>query len=256
MPKVWLKSGAEDHIQSLARGFAVVRAFGPGRERLTMAEVASACQLSRAAARRIMLTLEELGYLASDGRHFFLTSRILELGKGYSQAHLWEIVRPHLQEVVDELNETASAGVLDNFEVVYTLRLRSSRVLQLDLAPGAHVPAHASAIGRVLLAGLAPYQLSRYVAQAEFARYTPDTLADPETLRRRLDEVREQGWCYLTGEIEEGVGGAAVPLLGPAGDTLAALNVGVNPVRTSPQDVESRVIPRLKAAADAIAARL
>lgn len=248
--------GDDSHIQSLARGLAVIRTFRPGAERLTMAQVASACNLTRAGARRILLTLQDLGYVGVEGRHFFLTSKVLDLGQGFLGQSLWEKARPVLQDVVDTLNETTSAGVLEGFDVVYTLRVRSSRLLHLELHPGAHVPAHASAIGRVLLASLTSSELRRYLQQAEFKRYTAFTICQPDALCERLDEVREKRWCHVRGEVDEGVSGVAVPLTSSEGRTLAALSIGTTSERATPEVVESTIVPVLQKAADTISRSL
>ncbi|WP_395646311.1 IclR family transcriptional regulator C-terminal domain-containing protein [Terricaulis sp.] len=246
----------DSHIQSLARGLAVLTAFRPGAERLTMAQVASACGLTRAGARRILLTLQNLGYVDVEDRHFFLTSKVLDLGQGFLGQSIWERARPVLQDVVDRLNETASAGVLEGFDVVYTLRVRSSRVLHLELHPGMHMPAHASSIGRVLLAALPQHQLAAYLRQATFKRYTAATVADPEVLRQRLDEVRTRGWCHVHGEIDEGVSGVAVPLIDRDGVTRAALSIGATLDRATPEAVRQTIVPTLHEAAAKIGALL
>lgn len=144
----------DDIIHSLARGIELLRAFGPTSDRMTIAQAAKATGLTRAGARRILLTLESMGCVRSDGRQYWLTARVLEFGQGFLAQPLWQIVRPVLLSIAQTLNETVSAGVLDGHEVVYTVRTRSSRVLQLELRPGARLPAYASSIGRVLLAAL------------------------------------------------------------------------------------------------------
>jgi IclR family pca regulon transcriptional regulator len=242
----------DEYIQSLARGLSVIRAFGAANQRLTMAQVAAACDLTRAGARRILLTLQNLGYVTMDGRHFSLTSKILELSQGYLAQSLWQKAEPILETVVEDLNETASAAVLEGFDVVYTLRVRCSRMLQFELQPGAHLPAHASSVGRVLLAGLPTYELERYLRQAEFRKYTPATVADPQVLCDCLQTVRSQGWCHLHGEMDEAVSGVAVPLRDAAGQTVAAISIGTNSARATPAFVRSRVVPTLQAAASRI----
>lgn len=252
MGSSWLDAG-DQNIQSIGRGLAVIRAFQPNRERLTMAQVANACGITRAGARRILLTLKDLGYVGLDGRHFFLTARVLELGHGYSNQSLWQTVRPVLQSIVDEFNETASTGVLEDFEVVYTVRIRSSRVMQWELVPGAHLPTHATAIGRVLLAALPDYLLSTYLRQAEFVRFTDTTVVDADQLARLLDRVREEGWSYVVGEVDESAAGVAVPLKDSSGQTLAALSIGSNPLRHSEAEIREQIVPFLKDAAAKIA---
>jgi IclR family pca regulon transcriptional regulator len=157
-----------------------------------------------------------------------------------------------LLSVARTLNETVSAGVLDGQDVVYTVRTRSSRVLQLELRPGARLPAYASSIGRVLLAALPRPALERYFAQVKFVQFTKFTVVDPATLRKRLEQVRKQGWCHVRDELEGSVSGVAVPLLDPAGHTVAALNVSTHSDRTSVRVEKSTIVPMLIEAASSI----
>lgn len=249
----------DDHdelIQSLARGIGVLRSFGSGQDRMTIAETAKAAGLTRAGARRILLTLESLGYVRSDDRHYYVTARVMELSHGFVMQPLWQAVRPVLLSVARQLNETVSAGVLDGHEVVYTVRARSDRVLHLELRAGARLPAYASSIGRVLLAALSRGDLERYFAQAKFKRFTKSTVVDPTELRKRLDAVRTQGWCHVRDEMEGGVTGVAVPLLNSAGKTVAALNVSSNSDRTSLRIVKNTIVPVLREAAASIKSEL
>jgi IclR family pca regulon transcriptional regulator len=242
----------DDIIHSLARGIELLRAFGPDNDRMTIAQAAKAARLTRAGARRILLTLENLGYVCCDGRWYWLTARVLELGQGYLAQPLWGVVRPTLLSVARTLNETVSAGVLDGHDVVYTVRTRSSRMLQLELRPGARLPAYALSLGRVLLAALPRAALERYFAQVKFVQFTKFTVVDPAALRARLEQVRKQGWCHVHDELEGGVAGVAVPLLDPAGHTVAALNVSINSDRTRAREVKSTIVPLLLKAATSI----
>ena len=239
----------DDIIHSLARGIELLRAFGPDNDRMTIAQAAKAARLTRAGARRILLTLENLGYVSCDGRWYWLTARVLELGQGYLAQPLWGVVRPTLLSVARTLNETVSAGVLDGHDVVYTVRTRSSRMLQLELRPGARLPAYPLSLGRVLLAALPRAALERYIAQVKFVQFTK---CDPAALRARLEQVRKQGWCHVHDELEGGVAGVAVPLLDPAGRTVAALNVSINSDRTRLREVKSTILPLLLEAAASI----
>jgi IclR family pca regulon transcriptional regulator len=242
----------DEVIQSLVRGIEVLRAFGPGNDRMTIAQAAKVAGLTRAGARRILLTLESLGYVHSDGRDYLLTARVLELGQGFLAQPLWQAVRPALLAVARSLNETVSAGVLDGFDVVYTIRVRSSRILQLELRAGARLPAHASSTGRMLLAALPPAALDRYFRYATFTRFTKRTVVDPTILRKRLQEARSQGWCQVRDEMEEGICGVAVPLLDRKGRIVAALNVSTNSDRTNVRAVKNTIVPALLAAAESI----
>jgi len=242
----------EGQIQSLARGIEVLRAFGPETDRMTIAEAARATGLTRAGARRILLTLERLGYVRSDGRCYYMTARVLDLGRGFLAQPLWQVVRPALLTVSQALNETVSAGVLDGHDVVYTMRVRSSRVLQLELRAGARPPAFVSSMGRVLLAALSPAELSRYFASATLTPFTEFTLVEPDALRKQVELVRTQGWCHARDEIEPGVCCVAVPVVDPTGRTVAALNVSTRSDRTSPQTAKNTILPLLREAAATI----
>lgn len=243
-------------VQSLARGLSVIEAFRPGRERLTMAQIAAACGLTRAGARRILLTLNRLGYVSLDGRYFQLTPRILELGAGHAKKSLWEIATPVLEGVAAGFNETVSAGVLDAPDVVYRVRARPSKVLHVALSPGAHLPAFAAAMGRVLLAALPDEDLERYLETVETPRYTPFTVQGRDALRDRIAEVREQGWVCVKAEIDERYACVSVPLVDRTGATLAGLTTSMGIGRADEGFVEGHVVPALQQAARTIAASL
>jgi IclR family pca regulon transcriptional regulator len=243
-------------VQSLARGLAVIEAFGRGRERLTIAQTALACGLTRAGARRILLTLNQLGYVAFDGRYFRLTARTLELGAGHRRRSLWETAQPMLEELATALNVSASAGQLDGWDVVYTVRARPPKILHAALSPGAHLPAFATSLGRVLLAALPQPELETYFAAVDLAPLTPLTVRDCDTLRERIAEARERGWCCTRGEVDERYACVAVPLLDRDGGTLAALSVGMGLNDADPSLIEGDVVPRLQSVARAIALAL
>jgi IclR family pca regulon transcriptional regulator len=243
-------------VHSLARGLSVFRAFGPGRERLTIAQVASEAGLTRAGARRLLLTLRELGYVGVDGRHFFMTSRVLDLSRGFVEQSLWDKVRPALAMIASTLNETVSAAVLEGADVVYTLRVRSPRLIHLDLNVGAHLPAYASAMGRVLLATWREGELDRYLKQGKFERYTQNTVIDPTELRKRIEEAREQGFCAARDEIIEGVTCIAVPLRDLDGNMLAALSVSMATPRATAQAIRNKVVPALRGASAGVSGAL
>ena len=231
----------------------VIRAFSKGRERLIIADVAKLCGLTRAGARRILLTLQRLGYVDNDGRQFFLTPKVLELGAGFLERTIWDKAEKVLRNLVDELNETASTGVLTGFDVVYTKRVRCSRAVHIDMREGAHVTAHVSSIGRVLLAALPERDLQLYLNQARFVRYTPHTITDPTAMLARLDQVRADGWAIVQGEMDEAMTGVSVPVRDQSGRTFAGVSVGILAPRATPQFIEQRVLPLLQDASKQIA---
>src|SRR5580692_9783874 len=173
-----------DFVQSLDRGLAVIRAFGPDRERLSLSEVARATNLTRAAARRFLLTLVSLGYVRSDGREFSLRPRVLELGYAYlSGLGMPEVAAPHLEELVAHVRESSSISVLDGHHIVYVARVPTKRIMTVAISVGTRFPAYATSMGRVLLAGLSDPELDRYLAAAGFEAFTARTVTDPDRLR-------------------------------------------------------------------------
>src|SRR5215831_17527536 len=183
-----------DFVQSLDRGLAVIRAFGPERERLSLSEVARATGLTRAAARRFLLTLVKLGYVRSDGREFSLRPKVLELGYAYlSGLALPEVAMPHLEELSAKVRESSSISVLDGHNIVYVARVATKRIMTVAISVGTRFPAYAASMGRVLLAGLSPEELDQYLAEATFEAFTELTVTDPDRLREIIGEVRRQG---------------------------------------------------------------
>ena len=169
-----------DFVQSLDRGLAVIRAFGPDRERLSLSEVARATGLTRAATRRFLLTLVKLGYVRNDGREFSLRPRVLELGYAYlSGLGMPEVAAPHLEELVAKVRESSSISVLDGDHIVYVARVPTKRIMTVSISVGTRFPAYATSMGRVLLAGMSPDDLDRYLAEADLAPITARTVTDP-----------------------------------------------------------------------------
>ena len=179
-----LAARSSDFVQSLDRGLAVIRAFGPDRERLSLSEVARATGLTRAAARRFLLTLVKLGYVRNDGREFSLRPRVLELGYAYlSGLALPEVAAPHMEELVARLHESSSISVLDGHHIVYVVRVPTKRIMTVAISVGTRFPAYATSMGRVLLAQLSDDELERYLAEATFERLTSRTVTNPARLR-------------------------------------------------------------------------
>src|SRR5690242_4013173 len=189
-PDNGLAARNSDFVQSLDRGLAVIRAFGPDRERLSLSEVARATGLTRAAARRFLLTLVKLGYVRNDGREFSLRPRVLELGYAYlSGLALPEVAAPHMEELVAKLHESSSISVLDGLHIVYVVRVPTKRIMTVAISVGTRFPAFATSMGRVLLAALPDDELDRYLAEATLERFTARTVTDPDRLRSIVGEV-------------------------------------------------------------------
>jgi len=235
-----------DFVQSLDRGLAVIRAFGPERERLSLSEVARATGLTRAAARRFLLTLVKLGYVRNDGREFSLRPRVLELGYAYlSGLALPEVAAPHMEELVARLHESSSISVLDGLQIVYVVRVPTKRIMTVAISVGTRFPAYATSMGRVLLADLPAEELERYLAEATYERLTAHTVTKPDTLRSIVREVAEQGYAIVDQELEEGLRAVAAPIRGAADVGTAAINVSAHASRVSMAAMRGQILPAL-----------
>lgn len=246
-----------EFVQSLERGLAVIRAFDADHPELTLSEVAAATGVTRAAARRFLLTLVELGYVRNDGRYFSLTPRVLELGYAYlSSLSLPEVAEPHLEALVAEVNESSSVSVLDRHDVVYVARVPTSRIMTVAISVGTRFPAYATSMGRVLLAGLPEDELEAYLAGVRLERLTSRTVNSVAALRSELGRIRAQGWAVVNQELEEGLRAVAAPIQGRDGRVVAAVNVSAHASRTSLEAMRRDLLPPLLRAAARIGADL
>jgi IclR family transcriptional regulator, pca regulon regulatory protein len=235
-----------DFVQSLDRGLAVIRAFGPERERLSLSEVARATGLTRAAARRFLLTLVRLGYVRSDGREFSLRPRVLELGYAYlSGLALPEVAEPHLEELSAKVHESTSISVLDGPNIVYVARVATKRIMTVAISVGTRFPAYAASMGRVLLAGLSEEELGQYLAGTSFEAFTEQTVTDPDRLGEIIREVGQQGYSIVDQELEEGLRAIAAPIRDSSGAVTAAINVSAHARRHSREDMLTQLLPAL-----------
>jgi IclR family transcriptional regulator, pca regulon regulatory protein len=228
----------------------VIRAFDAEHRDLTLSEVARATGLTRAAARRFLLTLVELGYVHVDGGRFSLRPRVLELGFAYlSSLSLPEVAQPHMEQLVAAVDESSSISVLDDTDIVYVARVPTRRIMSITLAVGTRLPAYATSMGRVLLAGLPDAALEERLARIDVRPLTKRTVKDRDALRRAIEVVRRQGYAVVDQELEEGLRSGAVPIRDASGAVAAALNVSVHASRTTMQELRTDFLgPALKAA--------
>jgi IclR family pca regulon transcriptional regulator len=243
--------GAErDFIQSLERGLAVLQVFSREHPSVTLSEAASLTGLTRATARRILLTLQDLGYVRAEGRRFLPTPRVLAIGYAYlSSMDTWQAAQPYLAELAELSQESCSAATLDGDEVVYVARVASRRVMAVNLSVGARVPAYATSMGRVLLAGLDPERLDRYFRDVPLRPLTANTVTDEAALRELVAEVREQGWCAVDQELEAGLCSIAAPIHGRDGEVVAALTICAHAGRVGVEQLRDEFLPPLLHAA-------
>jgi IclR family pca regulon transcriptional regulator len=236
-----------DLVAGLEAGLAVICAFDQERPRLSTTEVAQRAGLTRAAARRHLITLEHLGYVRSERGSWSLGAKVLRLAQSYMHSgRLPRIVQPELHRLAQTLKEASSAGVLDGDDVICIAALSAGRLVSSTLQPGTRVPAWCTANGRVLLAALPPEQADAWIAAREFAPLTPQTLTRPEQLRAELARVRAQGYAAVDQELEPGLRTLAVPVLGSDASVLAAINVSVHAARMSIDQLVDNCLPALR----------
>jgi IclR family pca regulon transcriptional regulator len=248
-----------EFVQSLERGLKVIRSFDADHPQLTLSEVAALTDLTRATARRLLLTLEDLGYVTSDGRKFSLTPRVLDIGYAYiSSLDIQQVAQPYLEALSEQVNESVSVTVLDEADIIYVARVPTTRIMTISLGLGSRLPAHCTSMGRVLLAELATDELHA-VLPARLVPRTDRTITARRDLEAVLDQVRLQGWALVDEELELGVRSIAAPLRDSAGRAIAAMNVSTHAGRTTVDELHEHFVPALVATAkeisDAIAKR-
>lgn len=246
-----------EFVQGLERGFAVINAFSGDAPVLTIADVAERTGLPRAVARRYLLTLRELGYVAHDGSGFLLTPRLLRLGFAYlSTLSVSDIAQPLMQRVVETLHESCSLAVLDGTDVVYVGRVVAKRLMSVNLVIGSRLPAHATSLGKLLLAHLTPEALDTYFRAAELLPLTRKTISSQPRLRKELTKIRQQGYAFGDEEAEDGVIAVAVPIVDRRHYVAAALNVSGHASRVTLEEMRARYLPVIREAARGVSRTL
>lgn len=242
-----------DFIEALARGLDVIRAFGPFRPAMSLSEVAAATGLARPTARRILLTLEELGYVRSSGGAFALTPRVLELGMAYiGSTSLWDLARPHMERLVARTGESSSLAQLDGSDIVYVARVAVPKIITLAVTIGTRFPALQTSLGKVLLAPLARDELERTLAVPSRSGITPRWNPDADERDRMLREVRRRGWALTDEQLAPGIRSIAAPVRDSTTHVAAALNVTVHAAETSIETLTETYLPLLLQTAEAI----
>lgn len=235
-----------DFIEALARGLDVIRAFKPNRPTMTLSEIAAAARLPRPTARRMLLTLEALGYARTTQGGFALTPRVLELGMAYvGSTSIWEIARPHMEQLVGRTHESSSLAQLDGSDIVYIARVAVPKIITLAVTIGTRFPALQTSLGKVLLAELPPDELEQVLAQPSRSGITPLWQPDKEERDRVLHEVRTRGWALTDEHLARGIRSIAAPVRDASGHVAAALNVTVHAAETSIKTLAEQYLPLL-----------
>lgn len=257
MKKETPQKDSRDHVSALARGMKVIEAFGPENPRMTVTEMATATGLTRAAARRFLLTLTTQGYARTEGKQFELTPKVLSLGYAYlSSKPFWDIAQPHLEDLSVSVHESCSISVLDGEDIIYVARVPANRIMSVSLGIGVRLPAYCTSMGRVLLSGLTAHELEAYLETAVFAPLTERTQTRPERLREIIDRVKRDGYAIVDQELEDGLRSTAVPLHNRQGRIIAATNISGHTSRVSIEEMRTQYLPHLQRTARTIEAHL
>ncbi len=242
---------SDAYVESFAKGLAVIRSFGPESKRMTLSEVAERSALTRAATRRILLTLLELGYVSQEGRNFALTPRILDLGYSYlSSMPLASLAQPVMVDLGNRFNHSVSVAALDGTEVVYLLRVPKRNLLNspgISLA-GMRLPAYVSSMGRVLLAALPAPELKAVLDASDLRALTPKTVYQRAALEEEIRKCGRQGYSLIVDEMEEGLSAVAAPIIDAGGRTIAAMNIAFNTGVVKRQELLGSILPELRQA--------
>jgi IclR family pca regulon transcriptional regulator len=244
-----------DFIEALARGLEVISAFRAGYGALSLTDVATTAGLARPTARRILLTLQELGYVRVEDGGYALTPRVLDLGVAYVRSQgLWDVARPHMQALVARTHESCSVAQLDGSDIVYVARVAVPKIVGLSVQIGTRFPALATSLGKVLLAALPAAELEVVLAQPTRSGLVPRWQPDRDERDAALREVRARGWALTDEQLTLGIRSVAAPLRDGAGRVVASLNVNVHAAETPVERLVEEHLPLLLAAAGEISA--
>jgi IclR family transcriptional regulator, pca regulon regulatory protein len=245
--------GDPDFAVTLARGLAVLECFGERQKGLSVSQISGHIGISRAAVRRILITLQYLGYAESDGRLYRLKTRVLRLGVAYlSSATLPTLAQPLLERITAMVHESASLSVLDGDEIVYLARSAAARVMSINLLPGSRLPSYCTSMGRVLIASLPQEEFEKFLARIELKSLTPKTVSDKSRFLEIIEKVRVSGYSLIDQELELGLRSIAVPVKTSSGRVVAAMNIGLNAHRFPANKMVASFLPVLRENASAL----
>jgi IclR family pca regulon transcriptional regulator len=249
------RDSSPDFIEALARGLDVIRAFQPRQPVMSLTAVASAAGLARPTARRVLLTLERLGYARSVDRGYELTPRVLDLGMSYVLSrNLWEVARPHMEQLVAQTHESSSIAQLDGSDIIYVARVAVPKIVALVVTIGTRFPAMQTSLGKVLLAAMPLADAEGVLAQPSRSGITPRWLPTAEERAASLRQVRARGWALTDEELAAGIRSVAVPLRDGDGNVIASLNVNAHAAETPVEVLTEKYLPLLLQTAGAISA--
>jgi IclR family pca regulon transcriptional regulator len=241
---------SRSYVTALARGLSVLKVFDEQHERLSLSDVARIAGMPRASARRALLTLQSLGYVESNGRLFSLSPQVLTLARAYlASSPVPRIAQGFLENVSESLGASCSLSILHDDEAIYIARSTKKRIGSLHRDVGAHLPAHCTSMGRVLLAALSDKELDAFLARSKFQSFTPHTVTSRTELRALIEKTRRNGYAIVDQELEVDLRAVAVPVLNAAGRVIAAMNVSAQGSRTPKKQLAEVFLPALRDAA-------
>lgn len=244
---------SDDTVRSFSRGLDVIEALGKGAQKKTIANVAEDTGLSRAAARRLLMTLVERGFATTDGKVFALTPRILNLGLAYLHTLPFApYAQPALEDLRTRTNESCGMAVLDGADIVYVLRLPSRRILAMNANIGTRLPAVNVSMGQVLIAGLDDADFEKFCSREPFTARTPRSITSAQALKSAVARIKEKGYAWVDGELDQAICGIAVPLRDRSGRTVAAINVSLVAGAWSEAKARKTLLPHMRLAAEQI----
>ena len=247
------KLSSRDFVSSLSRGLEILSSFSKTSRKMTLSEVAAETGMSRATARRFLLTLVREGYVVTDGKMFDLTPKVLELGFSVlSTIGVWDRARPFMERLSDQTGESCTAAILDGLEVVYVAGVQAHNIITVGITVGSRQSAFYTANGRVLLAAQPESHWDAIVKNAQLVPRTPHSVTNKTKFREILEDVRDKGWSLVDQELELGLLSTGIPLRYRDGDMAGAINIAVPTVRATPEDMVEIYLPRLQDTADQI----
>lgn len=244
------KAKPQDFVQSFANGLQVIRAFNAEHPKMTLTEVAARCEMTRAMARRLLWTLEKMGYVEVSGRLFCLRPTILELGYAYlGSQRLVAVAQPIMERLSLQVHESCSMSVLEETDIIYVLRIATKKIMEVSLSVGTRLPAYVTSMGRILLGGLSDEELRKRLQQSDVKKLTDHTVTDRKVLAKIIATARDKRWIIVNQELELGLCSAAVPISTRSGKIIAAINVGVPSTTTGIDNLRKNILPELQKAA-------
>jgi len=250
----FIGAASKDYVTSLARGLAVIRCFDKDHCKLTLTDVAGRTMLARATARRFLHTLHALGYVETDGKLFWLSARVLNLGFAYLNSQpLVELIQPYIKGVSEQTGESCSVSVLDLPDVVYIARSLTEQLMSVSLNIGSRLPAVSTSMGRVLLAALPDDEIGLFIKNQNIKKYTNQTLIDYSSILNEVIAARSKGYSVVSEELEIGLSSVSVPIVNKRGKAIAAINISSQPQKMDKKRLREELLPSLQQAASRIA---